>query len=359
MGDELTIPTTADVLAGRSKWGANVADAVAWLGALPDDSVDLLITSPPYELARTYGIGERMVGGQVWVDWMVAVVKAAAPKVKGVIAINCEGQTRGYRYSGVPFLLFADLLRAGFNLRKPPIFRRVGIPGSGGPDWLRNDYEPVICVTRPGKLPWSDNTACGHPPKWAPGGEMAHRLTDGTRVNQWGKTGTEAGVNGKCHRRRDGDRQKAKRPSHQMTEVGRATRGSKDGDAVNGDSYVPPALANPGNVLQQKYTAEEVADMLGQPTDVIDCNVGGGQMGHGMAHENEAPFPVELPDFFVRSFCPPGGVVADCFVGSGTVIHAAVEAGRLGIGCDVRGSQVELTARRLRSGISPDLFAAS
>ena len=36
---------------------------------------------------------------------------------------------------------FADLKRAGFNMRKPPVFHRVGIPGSGGPDWLRNDYE--------------------------------------------------------------------------------------------------------------------------------------------------------------------------------------------------------------------------
>ena len=31
-------------------------------------------------------------------------------------------------------------------------------------------------IGREGKLPWSDNTACGHPPKWAPGGEMSHRL---------------------------------------------------------------------------------------------------------------------------------------------------------------------------------------
>jgi hypothetical protein len=39
----------------------------------------------------------------------------------------------------------AALHEAGFKLRKPPIFQRVGIPGSGGPDWLRNDYEFVVC----------------------------------------------------------------------------------------------------------------------------------------------------------------------------------------------------------------------
>ena len=60
--------------------------------------------------------------------------------------------------------LMADLSRRGFHLRKPPIYRRVGIPGSGGSrdqhaasgggaDWWRNDYEFCICWTRGGKLP--------------------------------------------------------------------------------------------------------------------------------------------------------------------------------------------------------------
>ena len=105
-----------DVTDGQRTWSVEQSDAVAFLRSLPDDSVDLLFTSPPYELARTYGIGERMVGGESWVRWMVEVVAAAAPKVKGLIAVNCEGQTRGYSYSGVPFLLFADLKRAGFTM---------------------------------------------------------------------------------------------------------------------------------------------------------------------------------------------------------------------------------------------------
>lgn len=56
-----------------------------------------------------------------WVAWMVDFVKIFSPKVKGLIAINCEGQTRDYAYQPAPFLLAADLFRAGFNLRKPPI----------------------------------------------------------------------------------------------------------------------------------------------------------------------------------------------------------------------------------------------
>jgi site-specific DNA-methyltransferase (adenine-specific) len=318
MSDPQAARQAADVIAGRVRWAAECSDCLAWLRGLPDDSVDLLFTSPPYELARTYGIGEKMVGGQAWVDWMVEVVAIAAPKVKGLIAVNCEGQTRGYRYSCVPFLLMADLHRAGFNLRKPPVFHRVGIPGSGGPDWLRNDYEPIVCVTRPGKLPWSDNTACGHPPKWAPGGDCSYRNAEGKRKNAVPKFGYENG---------DLKKRSAVYRNGKPTQEARNRVGAHRSRRQAGYEYVPPDMSNPGNV--------------------IEIAVGGGRMGHDLAHENEAPFPLELPAFFVKSFCPPDGIVADCFAGSGTTIDAAVQHGRRGIGCDVRESQVRLIERRM------------
>jgi len=334
-----------NVIAGNAKWSAEKSDALEWLRGLPDDSVDLCMTSPPYENCRTYGLKDRLPSGQAWVDWMVAVVKAAAPKVKGLIAINCEGQTRGYRYSCVPFLLMADLHRAGFNLRKPPVFHRVGIPGSGGPDWLRNDYEPIVCVTREGKLPWSDNTACGHPPKWAPCGAMSYRNGDGQRKNargysgkkespKWLREGMHSGVQSKV-RLPKSKRQQAREAGIELRTTTSGT--SPDGDLITQGTYLPPGMVNPGNVLS--------------------LVVGGPKMGHPTAHDNEAPFPLDLAAFFVKSFCPPDGVVADCFAGSGTTIDAAVQHGRCGIGCDIRESQVSLIERRMRT-VTAALFAS-
>lgn len=315
----------ADVIAGRSLWSCEQADALDFLRALPDDSVDLLFTSPPYELARTYGIGEKMVGGQAWVDWMHEVVKTAAPKVKGLIAINCEGQTRSYSYSGVPFLLFADLKRAGFNMRKPCVYQRHGIPGSGGPDWLRNCWEPIVCVTRPGRLPWSGATACGHPPKYEAGGVPSHRMTNGDRVNMTRvRELTRGGM-----KQRDAARAVG-------VSLGNTVSGIGESGTLVVPTYVAPEIANPGNVIN-----------VG--------TVGGGHLGHAVAFHNEAPFPLELPTFFVKSFCPPNGVVLDCFSGSGTTAHAAVENGRRFVGCDVRQSQVDLAARRMRT-VTPPLF---
>lgn len=251
-------------------------------------SVDLCFTSPPYEAARTYGI-DFALKGQAWVDWAVERFLECYRVSKGLTAWVIEGQTKQFQWSATPALFMADLHRRGVKLRKPPIYSRVGIPGSGGPDWLRNDYEFIVCASH-GKLPWSDNTAMGHPPKWAPGGEPSHRLPNGRRVNM-------------LH-----------------------TKTMQNGDkAVQG--YTPPEKANPGNV--------------------INCHGGGGHMGSPLAHENEAPFPEKLAEFFVRSFCPPGGTVLDCHSGSGTTVAVAARNGRNGIGIDVRESQVELTTRRI------------
>jgi len=145
------------------------------------DSVDLVFCSPPYENARTYGIDFNFTG-QEWVDWALVRYKECVRVSKGLVAWVVEGRTRQFKYSATPILLMADLHRAGIKLRKPPIYKRVGIPGSGGPDWWRNDYELVICSSK-GKLPWSDNVAVGHPPKYPPGGNLSNHNKE-SRTNR-------------------------------------------------------------------------------------------------------------------------------------------------------------------------------
>lgn len=279
-------------------------DCLEVIKTLPPRSIDLVFGSPPYESCRTYGIDFNLEG-QDWVDWMVEVCRVSLSRCKSLVAFVVQGPTHNQRWTATPALLMADLHRAGFNLRRPAIFQRFGVPGSGGKEWLKCNYEYVICVTHPGKLPWSDNLACGHPPKYGPGGPCSNRTKNGDRTNQWGGSLDKKSFG----RKKDGSIDKNKRPSH------------KSGIAH-------PVLCNPG--------------------DVIDCGaVGGGHMGSNFAHENEAPFPEKLAEFFIRSFCPPGGIVLDPFSGSGTTCAVAKKWGRKYIGIDVRESQIELAQRRL------------
>lgn len=272
-------------------------DVIPTLG----EKVDLVFCSPPYEAARTYGELDFSLQGQEWVDWAVERFMACLSVCTGLVAWVIEGRTRQYRYSATPALFMADLHRRGVHLRHPCAYVRGGISGSGGPDWLRNRWETVVCATNGGKLPWSDNTACGQPPKFGPGGPPSHRRTDGTRVN--------------------GSRCSDRRPNGELKPR----------------IYVPPKIANPANWL------EFPDDGIG-----VDCGpCGGGHLGDEIAHENEAPFPEKLVEFFVKSFCPPGGTVLDCFSGSGTTVAVATKNGRNGIGIDVRQSQIDIAQRRL------------
>ena len=311
-------------------WRVDCGDAAGWLRGLPEGEADLLLCSPPYEQARLYLENGEDMGiardTETWVAWMVEVCEAARRACKGLCAFVVEGQTRNYRYTCSPFLLMADLHRRGFHLRKPPVYRRVGIPGGGRSDWLRNDWEPVVCFARGGPLPWSDNTAMGRPPKYPPGGQISHRNTNGDRVNS---RRPKAGTSPKVAR---------------AAEAGLA-RGEKlhtktlPGGKMKVQVYTPPEIANPGNV--------------------IDCSVGGGLCGNRLAHDNEAPYPESLCEFFVRSFCPPGGLVIDPFSGSGTTGAVAVRHGRRFAGCDLRTSQVALARRRIEQETPLGLFNAA
>jgi site-specific DNA-methyltransferase (adenine-specific) len=283
-------------------WEVRQADCLEFARSLPDNAVDLTFGSPPYEAARTYGIDFKL-RGQDWVDWMVERIAEFVRITNGLVAMVLEGQTRQYRWSAVPALLMADLHRRGIHLRKPPIYHRVGIPGSGGPDWLRNDWEWIICCTSGGRLPWSDNTSMGHPPKYKGiGGKLSHRTQAGERLgDSHGRSGRRVG--------------------------GTVIR--KDGT---------------------KYALEKA-----NSGNVIHCKVGGGLIGSMLAHENEAPFPEKLAEFFVRSFCKPDGLVFDPFSGSGTTGKVAVQCGRRFIGTDIRESQIDLTTRRLQA-VQRELF---
>jgi site-specific DNA-methyltransferase (adenine-specific) len=286
------------VLNGVKNWHVAAADAIDFLASLPADSVDLCFFSPPYTAARLYLEDGCNLGiardAESWASWMLEVFIAARRVCMGAVCCVCEGQTRNYRWDTAPALLMADLHRSGFHLRRPCIYHRVGIPGSGGPDYFRNDAEYIVVSTRGGKLPWADPTACGQPPKYRPGGAMSYRTKDGNRVNALKKRGPN---------------------------------GYASGDLAPLKDYTPPKLANPGNL--------------------IHCAVGGGRIGNPLAHENEAPFPEALAERFIRSFCPPDGIVCDPFCGSGTTLAVALRHGRRAIGSDLRPSQVKLTARRV------------
>jgi site-specific DNA-methyltransferase (adenine-specific) len=276
-------------------------DCLDVMRKMPSKSVDLIVGSPPYEAQREYAELQFDLKGEDWVEWMVIRMEEMLRISKGLVVMVVEGFTKGHKYSATPILLQADLHRAGYCLRKPCVFYRCGILGGGGNDWLRNDWEFVICVTEtPGPLPWSNPTATGKPSKTRPPKHRKRVTLEGEKIVD-------------------------KKKYNLRVRVG---TGLKKGDkTLQSRPREGAEKTNPGNVIQ--------------------CTTGGHQMGSDLAHGNEAPYPEKLAAFFVRSFCPPGGIVYDPFSGSGTTAAVCVQHGRGFIVSDIRKSQVQLTLRRI------------
>ena len=75
--------------------------------------------------------------------------------------------------------------------------------------------------------------------------------------------------------------------------------------------------------------------------------IGGGLMGHPLAHENEAPYPLSLCEFFVKSFCPPNGIVLDPFGGAGATGLVADRLGRTAVLIDLNSDYCRMADKRI------------
>jgi len=296
--------------------------AQADAGRLPlaDKSVDLVIGSPPYADARLYlengkdlGIARRC---SEWVEWMLLITTEALRVSRGLVLWVVAGKTEDWCYQPAPEGLTWEWWKRGgeCHLFRPCYWHRHGISGSGGKQWFRADVEYVLAFKRPGELPYANPTADGKPPKWKPGGKMSHRQTNGERVNMTRQEKIQSGA-------------------------GRFIGpGGERGKSGENQAYIPPDLANPGNLIK--------------------TITGGGHLGHEIAHENEAPYPEAVPKFFINSHCPPGGIVLDPFSGSGTTVSAAEQLGRIGIGFDLRLSQCRLGKQRTERPHAPVIKAS-
>lgn len=118
----------------------------------------------------------------------------------------------------------------------------------------------------------------------------------------------------------------------------RKRNGERDTRGRMGRGQPLPELANPGNMITTGAA-------------------GGGHLGNQIAHENEAPFPEALVEFFVRSFTERDNIVLDPFGGSGTTAAVCIKTGRRFKSIDVRASQIALMKKRIKQATRQKGFA--
>lgn len=279
--------TLAQVLAE----GVTHGDAAEWLAALPEASVDLFFTSPPYADARAYS----RIHPDRYVEWFLphaeAMLEAASPT--GWLVLNIKnrvagsGPFRGQRHPYV-YELVLSLQQLGWRWIETYIWHRPNaMPGRFGPR-TKDAFEYVYAFAR-GTQPHWDLDAIRVPYK-ADDAEIARRERDTN-----GRRNTEAGFGR--------DRTKTYR---------------------NGG-------ADPGNVVQVPQTYNQ---------------------HYGPAGRHTAVMPEGLADFFVRAASPEGGVVLDPFAGSATTVVVARRHGRRAGGLELHEDYVEVGRRRVADEVA-------
>lgn len=130
--------------------------------ALCDGAADLVLTSPPYADARTYGMGCNWT-----MDDYAALGDAvfAALRPGGHALINIDAPVREWRPGfGTergfhPWRMMLDWAeRVGFRVPDRLVYGRFGIPGEY-PGRFRCDWEPVIWFQKPGPDAFLDKRA--------------------------------------------------------------------------------------------------------------------------------------------------------------------------------------------------------
>ena len=263
-------------------WG----DSLEWLPLLPEKSVDLFFTSPPYADARAYS----RISPDHYVDWFLPFAEAMllAANDAGSLVLNIKnrvarsGRFRGQRHPYVYQLVIA-LQELGWRWVETYIWSKPNaIPGRFGPR-TKDSFEYVYHFAT-GATPFFDLDAVRVPYR-ADSAEIERRRRDRN-----GRRDTESGFG------RD-----------------RSKTYNKQG-------------ADPGNVITVNQTYNQFKGPAGQHTAVM---------------------PEGLAEFFVQAACPTGGIVVDPFAGSGTTVVAARRHGRRSGGIELHSDYVDVARKRL------------
>lgn len=115
------------------------------LQSIPDGSVRLILTSPPYDNARTYEGTNEPVDFDELASFCLRVLCLG-----GTLAMVLDGPCRDGRQSVTPYRVICEWAALkGWTFRQFLIYGRAGVPGNTK-GWFRRDHEPLLVFVKNG-----------------------------------------------------------------------------------------------------------------------------------------------------------------------------------------------------------------
>jgi len=302
----------AETLVYRTKQGeARCGDSLELLAQLPDNSVQLVMTSPPFALQRKKEYGNKEQ--HEYVDWLAQFAAVVRRKLRddGSFVLDLGGAYQ----KGVP-------ARSLYNFRVPIRFcDDLGF-------FLAEDFYWF----NPAKLP--------SPIEWV--NKRKIRAKDAVN-NVWWFSKTEwpkADVSKVLAPYSDRMKKLLKDPDAFYSPKGRPS-----GHDISKGFGTDNGGAIPSNLLQYANTDSNGGYLRGCKSVGIK--------GH------PARFPSKLPEFFIKYLTDPDDLVVDIFAGSNTTGHTAESLGRRWLSYDLSREYLSASAFRFLEDASDAEYATT
>jgi len=305
------------------------ADALDYLRTLPDESVNCIITSPPYYGLRDYG-----ASGQIgledtpaaYVERLVAVFREIRRVLRpdGVCWLNL-----GDSYAGSGRGLMGDGTPSDRGDAKQGTNRGTTVGVFNKPDW--GGLAPKNLIGIPWRVAFAlqdDGWILRSDVIWHKPNTMPESVTDRpTKAHEYVflLTKSERYFYDADAVREPNTPDMARRAAlgHTRGKNGKTDASRNDADTLRGEHAME--ITASGRNRRSVWTV---------PTEPKP-----------FAHF--ATFPQKLIEPMVLAGCPAGGIVCDPFMGSGTTALVARRLGRHFLGCDVNAEYVALANERL------------
>ena len=348
-----------------------VGNALEQLHTLPSESVDCIVTSPPYWGLRDYGVSGQIGLEPTLQEFLSNLGEVFAEchrvlKPTGNLWVNmgdsyatnagnanrAGGGTQGKEFKGPntqpnrlkaahglapknligqPWRLAFALQDAGWILRRDIIWHKPSPMPESVKDRCTTAHEYIFHFVKSGRY-YYNGDAIREPAKESSMARLSQDVENqegSSRANAGGKT------NGKM-------KAVARTPQGWAQSDKYADRDPRYPKRDLGDPKIHAGSAEGIEDRKHVYLTANARSVWTFPT-----------AGYSGAHF--ATFPEELPRRCILAGCPEGGTVLDPFAGSGTTLAVAKKLGRKSIGIDLNPDYAQIIRERM-DGITESLF---
>ncbi|NMM21547.1 MAG: site-specific DNA-methyltransferase [Rhodoferax sp.] len=302
-------------------------DCLETLRRMPDGIAQTCVTSPPYFGLRDYSGGAAEIGKEKTPDEFVSALVAVFREVRrvlcddGSIWVNMgDSYGKGKQLLGIPWRLAFALQDDGWILRQEIIWHKPNPMPESVTDRCTKSHESIFLLAKSEKYYFDacaikEQAVSDHAP-----GNNSHKGATAYAAEEGEHHRTKAGLVGYAQRVR------SKRDSFKRED-------SKRAEVIPNQSFG----------THREDRDESAWDLESRNKRSVWTVATTPYKG---AHF--ATFPIALIEPCILAGAPAGGVVLDCFFGSGTTGQVAQNLGRKFIGCELNQTYKVLQDERLQ-----------